>query len=356
MKITEVDVVLVDEPPATPKFRWRQGLPGSEPKRTEGWLVLRTDTGVVGYGHCRRGVILRDLVERRLRSELLGVDPLAREYVYRRMWEVDRIEEFPIWLHGVVDVALWDIGGKVTELPVYQLLGGYRTDIPAYASTVTFDETAEYLDVIDQCLELGYPAIKLHVWGDARRDAKLALAVRDHVGPDVPLMLDGSAGYDLLDAIFLGRALSEADYVYYEEPMREFSVTAYQRLAERVEVPLLVAETSDGAYMSTADFIASGCAVAVRTSAELRAGITGAMRTAHLADSYLMRAEVHGSNRVNVHLCMAIPNNTYYESIVTGNPVDREFRVGADGLVHAPVVPGIGWEDEWAERGRPAGL
>lgn len=356
MKITEVDVVLVDEPAASPVFRWRDGLPGSEPARVEGWLVIRTDEGIVGYGHTRRGLIVRDLVDRRLRSELIGIDPLAREYMYRRLWELDRIEEFPIYLHGVVDVALWDIGAKAANLPVYQLLGSYRSSIQAYASTVTFNDTAEYLDVIDQCLAAGYPAIKLHVWGDARRDARLALDVRAHVGDELPLMLDGSAGYDLADAIYLGRALSEAGYEYYEEPMREFSITAYKLLSQRVDVPLLVAETSDGAYMSTADFIASGCAVAVRTSAELRGGITGAMRIAHLADAYLMRAEVHGSNLTNVHLCMSIPNNSYYESIVMGNPVEREFRVDAQGTVHAIDAPGIGWEVEWDRRGRPAGL
>ncbi|HET7568674.1 MAG TPA: hypothetical protein VFJ91_11815, partial [Gaiellaceae bacterium] len=64
----------------SPPFRWRDGLPGSEPDRIEGWLVLGTDEGIVGYGHCIRGAILADVVERRLRKELLGADPLAREH------------------------------------------------------------------------------------------------------------------------------------------------------------------------------------------------------------------------------------------------------------------------------------
>ena len=80
-------------------------------------------------------------------------------------------------------------------------------------------------------------------------------------------MYDGSAGFDLPDAVYLGRALADTGYLWYEEPMREFSVTAYKWLAERVDVPLLVAETSDGVHMNTADFIASGCASYVRTSA-----------------------------------------------------------------------------------------
>ena len=95
-------------------------------------------------------------------------------------------------------------------VPVHRLLGTYREEIPACASTTTFATVEEFLEVADQCLELGYPAIKLHAWGDARADAELCQRLRDHVGPDVDLMYDGSAGFDLPDAIYLGRALSEA--------------------------------------------------------------------------------------------------------------------------------------------------
>jgi L-alanine-DL-glutamate epimerase-like enolase superfamily enzyme len=237
---------------------------------------------------------------------------------------------------------LWDLAGRVANQPTWQLLGGFRRSIPAYASTVTFATLEEYLDVVTQCIELGYPAIKLHAWGDARADAQLCLAVREQVGPDVALMYDGSAGFDLADAVYLGHALAEADYLWYEEPIREFSVTAYKWLSERVRVPLCVAETSDGVHLNTADFIVSGAASFVRTSAELRGGITGAMRIAHLADAFRLRAEVHGMGNYSQHLCMAIPNTTYYESLVMSTSVTREAVVDADGLVHAPQGVGLG--------------
>jgi L-alanine-DL-glutamate epimerase-like enolase superfamily enzyme len=265
------------------------------------------------------------------------------------LWELDRIEEFPIYALGLVDIALWDLAGKVAGLPVYQLLGGYRTSIPSYASTVTFDSVAEYLDVADQCLALGYPAIKLHAWGDARRDAALCQALRAHVGDAMPLMYDGSAGFDLPDAVYLGHALAEASYLWYEEPMREFSITAYRRLAEMVRIPRLVAETSDGVHMNAADFIAAGCATFVRTTAGFKGDITGAMRIAYLADAFRLRAEVHGGGRVHVHLCLAIPNTTYYESLVMANPVVREPAMDEQAVVHAPTAPGIGFEALWGD-------
>ena len=174
------------------------------------------------------------------------------------------------------------------------------------------------------------------------RTRACALPLREHVGPDVALMYDGSAGFDLLDAVYLGHALADAGYLWYEEPIREFSVTAYKWLSERVRVPLCVAETSDGAHMNTADFIASGAASFVRTSAELRGGITGAMRIAHLADAFRLRAEVHG--RASTHSTSAwrsrTPPTTSRSS--TSTKVSREAVVDAEGLVHAPEGVGLG--------------
>ena len=345
MRITHVECHRVFLPAVEPPFAWRDGLPGSPP---DGWgAVLRigTDSGAEGVAFAqRRGsdVVLADLVDRVLRADLVGRDPLQRELLWHRMWELDRVEEFPLPLFGMVDIALWDLFGRLTGMPAWRLLGGFRTEIPAYASTTTFGSVAEFLDVADQALSLGYPAIKLHAWGDARRDGDLCTALREHVGPDVPLMYDGSAGFDLPDAIHLGRVLADADYLWYEEPMREFSVTAYSRLAAAVEVPLLVGETSDGAHMNSADFIAAGAATfGVRASTSLRGGFTGAMRTAHLADAYRLRAEVHGPEIPNRHLCMAISNTTYYESLVTSNPVRREAGIDERGILTAPAGPGV---------------
>jgi L-alanine-DL-glutamate epimerase-like enolase superfamily enzyme len=356
MKITAVDIVRVTVPAYDPPFVWRRGLPGSEPAADAAWLLIRTDSEHVGISFHLRGATLQDVVDRRLRSELVGQDPLAREYLWERLWEIDRIDRFPIFIFGVIDDALWDIGGKVAGLPLNKLLGNYREEIPAYASTVTYSTLDEYLAAADQCLELGFPAIKLHAWGDVKADAQLSMALRKHVGPDVPLMYDGSAGFDLMEATYLGKVLADADYLWYEEPMKEFSVHAYARLAERVDVPLLVGEVTEGSHHSAGDFIASNCAAAVRVSHFLRGGVTGAMRIAHLADAYHLRAEVHGGGLVSRHLCMAIKNNTYYEALVTSFPVKRPSEVDDRGMVRATTTPGNGWEELWAQRGFPPEL
>lgn len=347
MRINKVETFSVFTPGANPPFIWREGLRGSPPDREVGVIRLRTDEGVDGVAIApRRGSapVIADVFEHVLNDELIGADPLQREKLWHRLWEIDRTEELPIWLIGLVDTALWDLAGRYYGAPTWELLGGFRREIPAYASTSTFSSIPEFLDVATQCIELGYPALKLHAWGDARRDAELCTAVREHVGDSYPLMFDGSAGFDLADAIYVGDALSAANYLWYEEPIREFSITSYKWLSERVRVPLNVGETSDGAHMNTGDFIASGCATYVRTSTEIRGGFTGAMRIAHLADAYRLRAEPHGPTMYARHLAMAIPNCTYYESLVTSNPVQRELGVSSTGMVSAPIGPGVGLE------------
>lgn len=340
----------------SPPFVWRKNLPGSDGPMTGAWLAIETDAGITGFASAPRGVIFKDYVDRRFRNELIGQDPLQREYLWERAWELDRIERFAPNMAHVVDVALWDIGAKQAGLPVYKLLGGFRESLPAYASTVTYSTIEEFLDIADQALALGYPAIKLHAFGDAKKDALLGQRLRAHVGDDIDLMYDGSAGFDLMDAVYLGHALDDAGFAWYEEPMREFSISAYKWLGERVKIPLLLGEVTDGAHMSAGDFAATGVASALRTSTFLRGGFTGAMRIAHLADAYHLRAEVHGFGLESAHLCMAIKNTTYYESLIWGNPIKRESLVDANGFVHGPQGPGVGYESIWAQSGVPAGL
>ena len=139
MRIAALDVELIPLPAVTPPFAWRRGLRGSHPARTTAVLRITTEDGAVGEAyHEWSGPMLADIVDRVLRDELVGERADRREWLWHRLWELDRTEEFPIWLFGVVDVALWDLEGRVLGVPVHRLLGTYRDAIPAYASTTTF--------------------------------------------------------------------------------------------------------------------------------------------------------------------------------------------------------------------------
>jgi L-alanine-DL-glutamate epimerase-like enolase superfamily enzyme len=307
------------------------------------WVRVVTDDGVDGFGTIDRAAIGVDLVERRFRPLLLGLDPLQKELAWDLVWSLDRSEELPLYALGAVDTALWDITAKAAGLPLYKLLGGYRDSVPAYASTGTFRSIEEYLDVADQCVGYGFKAIKLHAWGDHRRDAELCQRLRTHVGDAIELMYDGSAEFDPYQALYLGRALEEAGYLWYEEPMREFGTTAYRRLCDALEIPILAPETADGVHYTAAQFIVDGAADMVRTGVHYR-GVTGAMRVAHLADAFHLNAEVHGDGPANLHVALAIKNSAYYECFVVSNPIDVEPGVGSDGHIRPSPLPGIGYD------------
>jgi L-alanine-DL-glutamate epimerase-like enolase superfamily enzyme len=348
MQIVDVTTELIEAPAPDPPFEWRRGLPGSR-EAIRGSVRIITDEGVEGEARSAAGPVLDYYVSRWLRDDLIGRDPLDREVIFSRLWELDRHEEMPSAVIGAIDVALWDLAAKAAGLPLYRYLGAARTGLPAYASTATYGSIEEYLDVADQCLSSGFAAIKLHGWGDGSRDAHLCQAFRDHVGPEIVLMYDGSAAFQLPEAIWVGNALSEAGYLWYEEPMYEHGIEAYARLAERVTVPLLVGEVSRGAHWNMADFIASGCATYVRVSPHLKAGVTGSMRIAHLAEAFGLKAELHGPGPVQRHLAQSIMNTSYFESFVWGNPIRVLGNPGTDGLVHAPDVPGVGWDSPFPQ-------
>lgn len=341
MRITAVEAYPVVEPVLTP-YHWRDGLPGSPDTYEITWLRIATDEGIDGYTYVDRGAIAVDLIERCLRPLLVGQDPLKKELLWHLVWELDRIEELPIYLLGAADTAVWDITAKAAGLPLHVLLGGCWDAVPAYASTATFATTEEFLDVADQCLEFGFKAIKLHAWGDKRRDADLCQALRAHVGPEIDLMYDGSAGFDPYAALYVGRACEEAGYRWYEEPLREFSISAYRRLCEALDIPVLAAETVDGCHYTAGEFILAGAADMLRTGVDFR-GVTGSLRVAHLADCFQMSAEVHGGGLPNLHLAAALRNNSYYEAMVLTNPIHVEPGIDSDGHIRPPTEPGIGF-------------
>lgn len=363
MQITDIKCYLLEGVAPPPAFHWREGLPGAGDgtlpgdKTYSAVLKVETDVGVTGMAG-GRGQILFDIARRRFK-QFIGCNPLHTEQLWHLIWEVDRLEEMPIYVLGVLDLALWDLKSRQAKLPVWQLLGGYDPRIPAYASTVTWDTMAEYERHIKESLDEGFVAFKLHAWGDARQDAKLAHNLRRWAGDEADLMFDGSAGWDYVTALEFGRVLEDAGFLWYEEPMREFDLPSYTQLCAALDIPVLAAETSDGCHWNAASWIQCRALDMMRTSAGYKGGITGAIKVAHLAESFGMRAQVHGGGLANVQVCAAIPNNDYYEALVVDSEQikglkDLDVLPVVDGWVTAPTTPGLGEHPDWDELERRA--
>lgn len=336
-------------------YRWRDGLiggPGGASRQT--LLRVRTDAGIDGLVWVSHAAITEDLVRRCFAPMFTGADPLMRDKIWCEVWERDRLEEFPMYALGYLDVALWDIAAKAAGVPAYKLLGGHKARARAYASTVTMETMDDYLRLADRCLERGYKAVKLHVWGRVEDDVRLVRRFRRHVGPDVELMLDGSAGYNLEESVRLGRVMEEEGYLWLEEPMREFNLWAYERLCRTLDVAILAAECTDGCHFNAAEWLLRGACDRLRTSWFYKGGLTGALKTAHVAEAFQVQADVHGCGLGSLHLVCALPNSLYYEGLVPEECVPDATAAGrlvpdADGWVYPNETPGLGWEPD-AER------
>jgi L-alanine-DL-glutamate epimerase-like enolase superfamily enzyme len=166
-------------------------------------------------------------------------------------------------------------------------------------------------------------------------------------------MFDGSAGWDLTTSLKFGRVLEECGFYWYEEPMREFDLTSYRKLADSLDIPVLAAETSDGVHWNAATWIDMAALDMVRTSSFYKGGLTGALKIAHLAEAHGMKAEVHGMGVANAHLGAAIPNNDFYEQLVFSTEHIKGLRKQnelpiIDGFITAPETPGLGLDVDWA--------
>ena len=358
MKITDIRCYVTEAPYEGEKFRWRKGLPGSgdgtphgEPQRSA-TLRMDTDEGITGIFKTGRGDAVASLVKRRFKP-LIGENPLNTEQLWHLIWEIDRLEEMQLHAMSLIDMLAWDIKSKKAGLPLYQLLGGVTDHVPAYASTVTWDTMEEYERHIKECMDVGFTAFKLHAWGDAKEDALLCCNLRRWTGPDAVLMFDASAGWDYTTSLWFGRRLEEQGFYWYEEPMREFELRSYTKLCNDLDIPILACETSDGAHFNAATWIQDGALDMMRTNPDMKAGLTGALKIAHLAECHGMKAQVHGMGAGQAHLCGAIRNNDYYEQLVWSSQQIRGFANSSNfmpivgGMLAVPTAPGLGFTADW---------
>ena len=367
MKITDIKCYVLARDAVEPPFHWRKGIPTAGDgtpvgQKTYSALVkVETDEGFIGHAGGRRGYAVADIVYRRLKPNFVGSDPLLTEDIWWRIWELDRLEEFNVHDLGLLDLACWDIKSQAANMPVYMLLGGNNPRIPAYASTVTWDTMDEYEQHINECIEEGFFAFKLHASGDAKWDAELSHNLRKWTGPDADLMFDGSAGWDYVTSLWFGRQLEEAGFLWYEEPMREFDITSYVELTRALDIPVLAAETCDGCHWNASTWIQQRALDMMRVSSGFKGGLTGAIKVAHLAESFGMRAQVHGGGWANTQICAAIPNNDYFEALVINTEQIRGLKNSGplsvvDGYVTAPEDPGVGPQPDWDQVEREAVL
>jgi L-alanine-DL-glutamate epimerase-like enolase superfamily enzyme len=294
-----------------------------------------------------------------LKPLVVGQHPLNIERIWQRNFAATR-QTLTIMAPGAVDWALWDLAGKIANLPLYRLLGGYRDRLPAYASTHVYDTTEEYVRAAAEFRAQGFRAIKLHPWGDPPRDIDLCRAVRDAVGAGYPLMLDCVGCYDRQAALKVGRVLDELEFYWYEEPLPDDDLDGYVELCRALDTPVAGVDAMRFTLGIYAQYIARGAFDIVRGDAA-RHGITMTRKIAALAESFGLKFEPHGyalalGQAANLHLSASLPNSEMFEMPVPVGIMDVGMRetilLEPDGCVQVPQKPGLGLEMDWEEMER----
>ncbi|HWP39338.1 MAG TPA: enolase C-terminal domain-like protein, partial [Tepidisphaeraceae bacterium] len=201
----------------------------------------------------------------------------------------------------------------------------------------------------------GFPAYKAHPPGPWHKDIEVHRALREAAGEDYILMTDPVADYALEDAIRVGRDLERLNYEWFEEPFRDFELTKYARLCATLDIPVAGTETTRGGPWGVAQAIALGAADIVRADVSWKAGVTGTLKIAHLAEAHGLRCEIHCTTMgfmdvVNLHVSCAIRNCRYFELLVPEEPFRFPMKDPypiANGQAMVPQKPGIGVELDW---------
>ena len=373
VRIADVSVQRFRYPSRVVRDADGHGHPGEPHDAAQSLLTVSTDDGACGYHF---GGIGSDVVDTIVAPVLRGEDPFFREHIWQLLRERQRLHLSTLGdrVLTAVDLALWDLAGRILQQPVHRLLGATRDAVPAYASTMVGDDLAGGLDTPEAyaryalaCKERGYPAFKLHTWQpplpgapSVKRDIAACAAVREAVGPDYPLMLDPFHYYSRTEALELARGLERLDFLWMEEPMDEHSMSSYVWLCAQTSLAICGPETVEGKFFSRADWITAGACDIVRGGVGDVGGLSPLMKIGHLAESFGMQMEVHGGGVGNLHAMCALPPSVsrFYERGLLHPFIDYDAAppwlnapvdpMDAEGMVHVSQLPGVGYDINWA--------
>src|SRR2546421_810740 len=360
MKITDVRITGLSG--GTVDGGWPQG---NKPEEDLNTLVeVLTDEGLIGIGSCMTSKSLVSAGVQLLRPHLIGERPDEPARV------TEKLRQSTFWQgrggaveHAIsgIDIALWDLFGKITAQPVSRLLGGnYRTRIKPYGS-ILFDEPGPLRQTLQATVARGFKAIKLGWRPFGRRDRKtdelLVRTARETVGPGVELMVDAGGsdafwphGYKW--ALRTAQMLAAYDVAWFEEALPPDDLAGFAELRRHSPVPIATGEVLTR-RQSFWPFLQNHAVDIIQPDCTKCGGLTEAWRIGWMAYEHNIQMVPHGWNTAiglaaDLHLTASLPIARYVE-FLTPSPymdklVTKPIKPDAEGFLHLPEGPGLGIE------------
>jgi len=344
VRITDIKAVLIDLGPdplsdaGLRNIRW-----------SVGYVEVFTDEGLTGF--CPAGANPA-IVEGPFKELLVGQNPLEIERLWTRLfqgWRHPKMDE--VMALSKVDIALWDLIGKILNQPVWRLLGGARERVPAYAAGGMYQEGKGIAALVAEMtgfVEAGFRAVKMKVAGASfREDLERVRAVRQAIGPAVDLMLDANHAWLPHEAIRFARAVADCDPYWLEEPVDPWDYRGCAEVARALDIPVATGENVSTRY-AFRDLIDARAADIIQADPLYCGGITEWRRIAAYAAAHNLPMAPHGNPHIGAHCVAGVPNGLivevglYHGLRPTRPPIVQPLEV-REGVITLGEAPGFGF-------------
>lgn len=354
-------------------------VPEEKRHRTDyGWVVkqdnvivkVETDEDITGIGTCLgQPEAVKAIVERQLGPALLGEDPTNTERLWEKMYNGSRLEpslargySLPLKdRRGVtlcaiagLDIALWDIWGKLLDQPIYKLLGASRSRIRGYASGGWAPGDEAEGEMAGYAAK-GFSAVKMRSEGrdgfTIEKSIKRIAAARRGIGSDVELMVDAHGSLDVSTAIRLAKRMEEYDVAWFEEPISPDNHTGLAEVRSATSLPIATGE-SEFTRFEFLSLLEKRAVDVVQPDLAIAGGFTEARRIATLAAAFGVKFAPHNWGAgvlfaASLHMALSAPNCHLLEVGQEANPLvfetfDEPFDI-REGYIYAPEKPGLGY-------------
>ena len=336
MKITKVEAIPLfaafadafdgNVPPelAQPAFSMRHN-----PLLGQGAVIVRieTDAGLLGIGEAMgrpgpRGTAAH--INEVLAPMLLGRDPRQHQALWTAMNEAMRFA--PMGISGI-DMALWDLRGKIYDDSLPNLLGGaMRQTVDCYASPIPYTAAPEAsAEIARKFLRDGFGAVKLKIGRGISTDIDHVAAVRAAIGPDIKLLVDANGAYTASESIALAKDLVKLGVYWLEEPAHPEYADDLARIRRRVDLPVVSGEWL-GSWVQFRDLLKAEAVDVIMPNVTRCGGITGMMKIADMAQLENVTVAPHGVGAglgiaAAIAACAVMPNFLIYEYNQLFNPL-----------------------------------
>lgn len=334
------------------------------PSANELLVCLKTDDGVEGFGLATSYTDIAPLVSvvnSGLPDLILGMDALSPECLYEKLFKLSSSrksaesgwsKEALIRISSAVDIACWDIVGKMANLPLYRLFGGYRNKVPCYVTCAYYrdgKDNVELKEEIEMLVTQGHTAFKGKVGGlSLKEDIERMEIVREVIGPEKDLMIDVNRAWDLNTAIEGAKMLSHLKPVWLEEPV--------QWQDDRRQLKLLSQQTSIPLSGGESEITSYGCRAMVEEQAikilqfdcTMFGGFTEGKKLAALCELNHVDVAPHHDCFIHAPLVASSPAGLILESFTDPerDPLQAELYINppriADGWLTLNEEPGLG--------------